>query len=80
MDNINVLWRQLLFDYVATHDRLKKTVADYPGFVAAINPLITMCKGAIDSVVNSEYTVDGGYPYTQAVDIEMDCNGGYPGL
>ena len=79
MDNINALWLKLLTDYASISTKSDKTSSGYPAFIAAAKALVSQCYGVLSSLSDIEYTVDGGDPFTQIIDSEYDCNGGYPG-
>lgn len=76
--DITELWKQLLYDYALIKNRSDHTSAGYPVFIAKAEGLISQCLGAIESIVNREYNVNGGDPFTKIIDNETDVNGGYP--
>ena len=79
MGDLNALWLKLLTNYAAILTKSDKISSGYPAFIVAAKGLISQCYGVLSTFSNVEYTVDGGDPFTQTIDGEYDCNGGYPG-
>lgn len=59
---------------------LQKAANGYLAFVVAGNEVISKANGLLDTMSNYDHTVDGGGPFSSAINLEYDCNGGYPGV
>lgn len=65
MDDLNTLWSKLLSDYARIKNKATKLSGGYQAFIDAAAALIRQCYGALSSLTDNEYTVDGGTPFTQ---------------
>lgn len=65
MDDLNTLWSKLLSDYARIKNKATKLSGGYQAFIDAAAALIRQCYGALFSLTDNEYTVDGGTPFTQ---------------
>lgn len=65
MDDLNTLWSKLLSDYARIKNKATTLSGGYQAFIDAAAALIRQCYGALSSLTDNEYTVDGGTPFTQ---------------
>lgn len=65
MDDLNTLWSKLLSDYARIKNKSTKLSGGYQAFIDAAAALIRQCYGALSSLTDNEYTVDGGTPFIQ---------------
>ena len=80
MNNVTKKLVGLLGDLSEVISDLQKAANGYPAFVIAGNEVISKANGLLDTLSYYDHTVDGGGPFSSAIDLEYDCNGGHPGV